>query len=133
MATPYHGKTGVVYMSSTGAGTAVNVVQLTEWSLDRDTDKSDVTSFNDPNKIFVQGTPNLAGRLSGWWDSDSDQLFDAAESTTAVKMYLYPSANAATVYFYGTAWVDASISVPVTGGIAVSANFVAASGWGRRP
>jgi hypothetical protein len=133
MPTPYHGKTGVVYMSASGAGTASNVVQLTKWSLQRDTDKVDVTSFNDPNKIFVQGTPNLQGSLSGWWDSDSDQLFDAAESTTAVKMYLYPSANASTVYFYGTAWVDASIDVDNSGAVSLSANFVAASGWSRKP
>ena len=120
-------------MSANGAGTAVLVVQLTKWSLSRDTDKVDVTSFNDANKIFVQGTPNLQGSLSGWWDSATDQLFDASESTTAVKMYLYPSVNAATVYFYGTAWVDASIDVPTDGAVSLTANFVAASAWGRLP
>ena len=133
MPTPYHGKTGVVYMSPDGSGTAVNVVQLTKWSLSRDTDKVDVTSFNDPNKIFVQGTTNLQGSLSGWWDSGTDQLFDAAESSTAVKMYLYPSANAPSVYFYGTAWVDTSIDVDNTGAVSLSSNFVAASAWARKP
>jgi hypothetical protein len=133
MPTPYHGKTGVVYMAPDGSGAAVNVVQLTQWSLDRDTDTVDVTSFGDGNKVFVQGLPNLQGQLAGWWDSGSDQLFDSAESTAAVRMYLYPSSNAPSVYFYGTAWVSASINVQVNGAVAISGKFVAASTWGRKP
>lgn len=133
MTTPYHGKGGVVYMSTTGAGTASTVVLLSEWSLDRSTDLVDVTSFGDTNKVSVQGLPNYTGTISGFWDSDSDVLFDASDSSTAVKMYLYPSANAPTVYFAGTAWVSASISVGINAAVAISGTFTAASSWIRKP
>ena len=133
MATPYHGRSGVVYMSTSGAGTAAAVVQLSEWSLDRSTDTVDVTSFGDSNKVFVQGLPNLQGSISGFWDSDTDTLFDAAESSSAVKMYLYPASTAPSVYFFGTAWVSASISVGVNAAVAINGTFVAASSWSRKP
>jgi hypothetical protein len=130
---PYHGKGGVVYMSTTGSGNATNVVQLTEWTLNRTTDKVETTAFGDANKTYVQGLPDVQGEISGFWDSATDQLFDAAESADGVKVYLYPSRDAATVYFYGPAWVDASLSVAVNGAIAISASFSANGSWGRKP
>lgn len=133
MPTPYHGKTGVVYLSTSGATDATMVVQLTEWTLDRSTDTVEVTSFGDTNKTFVQGLPNLQGTISGFFDSGTDQLFDAAESSTAVKMYLYPSSLAPSIYFHGTAWVSASMSVGVNSAVSINGSFVAASSWGRKP
>lgn len=133
MATPYHGKSGVVYMSTSGSGNAVNVVLLTEWSLNRDTDLVEVTAFGDLNKSYVQGLPDIKGNLSGFFDSATDQLFDAADSVDGVKVYLYPSANAPSVYFYGPAWVSASITAGVNDAVKLTANFSAAGAWGRKP
>ncbi len=130
---PYHGKKGVVYMSATGAGAAVNVVFLNEWSIDMATDKVETTAFGDANKTYVQGLKDVSGDLSGFFDSATDQLFDAADSADGVKLYLYPSADAPTIYFYGPAWVDASISVPVSGAVALSGSFAANGSWGRKP
>lgn len=129
----YHGKGGVVYASATGTGTAVNVVFLTEWTLDMATDKVEITSFGDLNKTYVQGLKDVKGNLSGFFDSATDQLFDASESADGVKLYLYPSALAPTVYFYGPAWVDASINTGVDRAVTLSGSFVAASSWGRKP
>lgn len=126
----YHGKSGVVYMSTTGSGTAV-VVRLSKWSLNRATDKAETTSFGDGNKTYVQGLPDLKVSLSGFWDSGDDSFFTGAESTDGVKMYLYPSANAPSKYFYGTAWFDSSIDVPVSGPVAISGDGVAKGTWGR--
>ncbi len=129
----YHGKSGVVYMSSTGSGTAVNVASLTEWSLNMATDKVETTSFGEANKTYVQGLKDIQGTISGFWEDSQDALFDAADSTDGVKIYLYPSRDAATIYFYGPAWVDASISDSVSGAVTVSANFSANGSWGRKP
>ena len=129
----YHGKKSVIYMSTTGAGTAANVPFFAEWTLDKSTDTVEVTSFGDSNKTFVQGLPNLTGTFSGFFDSAQDTLFDASESSTAVKMYIYPSSDAPTIYHYGTAWVSASMSSSVSGPVTISGTFVAATSWGRMP
>lgn len=127
----YHGKGGVVYMSTTGTGTATAVVSLSEWTLNKNTDKAEVTSFGDANKTYVQGLPDISGSISGFFDSSDDTLFDAAESPDGVNLYLYPSELAPSIYHCGPAWIDASISVPVSGAATVSASFVANGSWSR--
>jgi hypothetical protein len=108
-------------------------VSLSQWSLDKATDKIDVTAFGDLNKTYVQGLPDIKGSLAGWFDSADDALFDGSESSDGIKMYLYPSSLAPSIYHYGTAWLDASISVDVKGAASVSGSFVAAGSWGRKP
>lgn len=129
----YHGAKGVVYLSTTASGTASVAVSLSKWSLDRATDKVDVTAFGDTNKQYVQGLPDIKGSLAGWFDSADDALFDGADSSDGVKLYLYPSSLCPTIYHYGPAWLDASIDVDSKGGVAVSGSFVAAGAWGRKP
>lgn len=129
----YHGSKGVIYGSTTGTGVAVNFISLSRWSLDMATDKQEVTAFGDPNKTYVQGLRDIKGTVAGWWDSADDSLFDASESADGMKLYLYPSANAPTIYFYGPAYLDASIDVNATGAVSVTANFVAAGAWSRKP
>ena len=128
----YHGKSGVVYLSITAAGAATTVVGLTSWSLSMPTDKAEVTEFGDTNKTYVQGLPDVSGSLSGWWNDTDDNLYDASRSTDGCKMYLYPSSNAATKYWYGPAWADFSIDCPATGPVAVSGDFGAAGAWGQK-
>lgn len=129
----YAGNKGQVLLSTTGSGTATVAVSLSQWSLDKATDKIDVTAFGDTNKVYVQGLPDIKGSLSGWFDSADDALFDGAESADGIKIYLYPSSLVTTIYHYGTAWLDASISVDVKGACSVSGSFVAAGAWGRKP
>lgn len=129
----YHGKAGVVYMSTVGSGTATSVAKLTEWSLNLATDKVETTSFGDPNKTYVQGLKDVSGTLTGFWEDSQDVILDASESADGVKLYLYPASTAATVYFYGPAWVDASITTGVSAAVGMTANFVANGAWGRKP
>lgn len=129
----YHGKSGVVYMSSSGSGTATQVASLSAWELNMETDYVEVSAFGDTNKTYVQGLKDLAGSLSGFWEDSQDVLFDAAESADGVKMYLYPSSNAPTVYFYGPAWVNASISTGIAQAVTVAAQFRANGNWSRKP
>lgn len=127
----YAGRKGQVKIGATVGGAAVTV-GLADWNLDMTTEKFDVTSFGDSNKTYVQGLPDLTGAFSGFWDHADTTLFDAAAAAGAVNMYLYPSTDAAGIYWYGTAFIDASISVPVGGPVAISGSFAAASTWGRK-
>jgi len=130
---PYHGGKAVIYGSATGTGDAIVMISLSSWSLDRSTDKVEVTAFGDTNKVYVQGLPDIKGTLSGYFDSGDDKLFDGADSADGVKLYLYPSSGCPTVYHYGPAWLDASIAADVKGAVTVSASFVANGAWGRKP
>lgn len=127
----YHGKKGVVYASTSGTGNATMIAQLSEWSLNMATDKVEVTCFGDANKTYVQGLRDISGSISGYWNSASDDLFDGAESTDGIKLYLYPSSDASAQYFYGPAWLDMSISDPVNGAVTISGSFAANGSWGR--
>jgi hypothetical protein len=127
----YAGRKGVVYLSTTGSGSA-SAINLTEWSLNKTTDKIDVTSFGDGNKTYVQGLPDNTGSFKGFWDHADTKLFTAAESTDGVKLYLYMSSDASGLYFYGPAWVDANISVGVNGAVEISGSFVANGTWGSK-
>jgi len=129
----YHGQGGRVYLSTTGAGVAIQAINLTKWSVKQPTDKVEVTAFEDGNKVYVQGKRDISGEFSGFWDNTDDALFDAAESATPVKLYLYPASDVPTVYWAGTAWVDASIEVAVDGAVAISGSFQAATTWVRKP
>jgi hypothetical protein len=130
MGTRYHGGKAVIQMGI-GAGAVAAAASLSQWSLDKATDKVDVTCFGDPNKQYVQGLPDIKGSLAGFFDSANDALFDGAESSTGVSLYLYPSSLLPLQYHYGPAWLDASISVDVKGAVAVKASFVANGAWGR--
>jgi len=129
----YHGQGGVVYISTSGSGNATTTVGLSSWSLDMASDRVEVTSFEDLNKTYVQGKRDISGELSGFWTDTNDELFDASESTDGIKMYLYPSKDATSRYFYGPAWLDASIEVPADGAVTISGSFQANGSWGRKP
>src|SRR5678815_365084 len=109
------------------------MVSLSAWTLDMSTDKVEVTAFQDPNKTYVQGLRDIKGTISGFWDSADDSLFDASESADGMKLYLYPASTAPTIYFYGPAFIDASINVSSTGAVTVTGNFVASGAWSRKP
>ncbi len=127
----YAGRKGVIYMSTSASGTASQVVKLTEWTLNQATDKIDVTGFGDANKTYVQGLKDLQGTFTGFWDDTETKIFSGADSTDGVKLYLYPSSDAPTKYWYGVAWLDASITTAVSGAVGISSSFAAASSWGR--
>ena len=127
----YHGKKGVVYLSTSGSGTPTATVGLRSWTLNSPTDKIEVTAFGDTNKQYVQGLPDISGELAGWWDDTYDGLYDGSRSSDGVNMYLYPSSDAPTKYWYGPAWVDFSINTANDAGVEISGSFVANGAWGQ--
>jgi len=128
----YAGRKGAVYISTSGSGNASLQLQLTQWSIDRSTDRFEVTSFGDVNKTYVQGLPDVSGSLSGFWNDTDEKLFEAATSADGCKMYLYPSLDAPSKYWYGPAWLDASMEVDVNGVVRVTGRFAANGPWGRK-
>jgi len=128
----YAGKRGLVYVSTNGTGAAAAVLALTSWSIDRATDKIDVTSFGDANKTYVQGLADSKGSFAGNWDDTETKLYQAAASADGCKIYLYPSSDKLTAYHYGPAWVDFSMNVDATGAVKVSCNWVANGDWGQK-
>lgn len=126
----YPGRNGVIYLSTTGTGTATNVIKLTEWSLNRQTDKIEVTAFGDANKTYVQGLPDLQGTFSGFYDDTEAKPFTAASSTDGCRLYLYVSSSATSRYAYGPAWLDISVNTAVSGAVQITGSFAANGSWG---
>ena len=125
----YAGRKGVVYLSTTGSGNASAVLKLNNWTINRTTDKIEVTAFGDANKTYVQGLPDLQGTFSGFWDDGESKPFTAASSNDGCKLYLYPSSDAPTKYWYGPAWLDVSMDTGVSAAVAISGSFAANGSW----
>lgn len=117
-------------MSTTGTGNAVPVVGLSNWSLNMTTDRVETTEFGAANKTYVQGYKDVSGSFSGFWDNTEDTYFVGSDSADGVKLYLYPSSDAAGIYWYGPAWVDASIDVSNSGAVSISGSFSANGAFG---
>ena len=133
MAGRTHGRNGVIYIdvSSAANGAATTVSYLNEWTLEQAADKVEVTAFGDSNRTYVVGFKDVQGEFEGFWDDTEAKPFQGADSTDGVKLYLYPASGAPTKYWYGPAWVDASVEAPVDGPVAISGSFRANGAWGR--
>jgi hypothetical protein len=125
----YHGKNGRVYMSTTNAGAATSLGNVSDWSISFTRDQVETTSMGDSNKQYVMGMKDAKGTLSGFWDNAVDTLFTAAALDDSVRIFIYPAAID-TKYWYGYAFVDVSVSSGVTAAVKTSCNFVAAGAWG---
>jgi hypothetical protein len=120
-----HGRNGRVLLNGV-------VLSAVSWTLDRTTDKVDVSGFGDNNKIYVIGKQDLTGTISGFWDDANDAIFDAADAGSPVSLYLYPDAvNSATLFWAGDAYVDASVNADSNGAVGFSGSFSAAGNWSR--
>lgn len=121
-------------MDPTGGATAVPVASLNMWSIDFGRERTDATCFGDPNKVYVQSLPDIAGELAGIWDETaSTVLFEVALGDVAAFLKLIPSTLAPTYFFSGLAYLDAGIEVAHDGAITVSGSFAAAGPWTIAP
>jgi hypothetical protein len=123
-----HGRRGRLYVGlASDSATASPVTFLNQWAIEFTVDKSDVTTFGDPNKTYVSGLPDASGTFAGFYDTDTAQLYTASQDGLARKFYLYPDTNDATDYWYGTALFDFSVSGSVSDAVAISGSWAAAS------
>jgi len=96
-------------------------------------DRVDVTAFGDTFKQWVQGLPNIAGSITGWYENTELDIFDVAQGDTAVTLKLIPSTLAPTHFWTGPAYLDASVNVTATGAVSISSTYVGAGDWTREP
>lgn len=98
---------------------------MTAWTMDRSTERVDVTNFDSTNQEEIQGWPALRGTFEGYWNTDESKLFAAAASADGVKMYLYPTRRAPSKFIGCTAWLDASLESRVDGAVRVRGTWSA--------
>ncbi len=122
-----HGRKGALYVAVASGGTAQNIVFLNKWTADFTTDQTDVTSFDDDNKVYLAGLPDSKGTFGGYFDDASPQLYTAAQDGVPRKFYLYPSRLATGVYFFGTGNFDFHVEGGVAEAVTISGNWSAAS------
>lgn len=125
----YAARKGVVYLATSSAGTATNVIKLNHWTINRTTDKIEVTSFGDANKTYVQGLPDVQGTFTGSWDDTESKPFTGAASSSGVLLYLYPSADIPGKFWSGPAWLDLSMDAAVSGAVTINGSFAANGSW----
>ena len=123
MATKYHAKNGVIYMSTSGSTAAIPVGGFREYTIDLSTTDVDTTEFGATNMTSVIGFPSGRGTLGGFWASDDTTLKTASASTDGTNMYIYPSSNAASKYLAVQAWVDMSLRGAVDAAVGTTANW----------
>lgn len=121
-----HGKSGRLYAAIASGGSAEPIAFLNAWSIDFSTDKADVTSFGDTNKVYVSGLPDAQGSFGGFYDNATAQLYTASQDGVSRKFYLYPDNATTGQYWYGTALFDFSVSSGVGDAVTVSGNWNAA-------
>ena len=98
-----HGSKGSVEMDPAGGALTVAVASLNSWTLEMNRDRVDVTAFGDTFKQWVQGLPNIAGSITGWYENTELDIFDVAQGDTAVTLKLIPSTLAPTHFWTGPA------------------------------
>lgn len=123
-----HGRRARLYAgiaSSTAA--AEPIAFLNQWSIDFTTERAEVTAFGDSNKVYVAGLPDASGSYSGFYDTDTQQLYTASQDGAARRFYLYPDNSDVLEYFYGTGLFDFGVATGVTDAVTVNGSWAAAS------
>jgi hypothetical protein len=131
-----HGSKGQILIDDTPSGTPapVLVASLNKFTIEMNRDRVDATCFGDTNKQWLQGLPNYQGSIGGLMDPDVAPagnliIFDIALGDVACFLKLIPSTLAATVFFSGLAYLDASLDVSSSGAVTVEGSWVAAGPW----
>lgn len=123
----HHGRNGRVYVGVTSGAAASACAFQASWSLNKTTDKQDVTAFGDSNKSYVAGLPDASGDFSGFWDDSTAQTYQAAGDGQNRNFYLYPDiSNSPNVYFFGQILVDWSTDAAIAGPVNFKATWNAA-------
>lgn len=122
------GRNAGIYVATTTGGSATPLTFQNKWSMNFETEKIDVTAFQDTTRAYVAGIADAQGEFSGWYDDATAQTLTAALDGLSRKFYLYPdTVNNPAQYFFGTIFVDFSTEAEAQGAIQVSASWVAAT------
>lgn len=126
-----HGRFGKFYVSITSGGSASQLSHNASWDIDMSTEKSEVTAEGDTQKVYVAGYADSTINFNGFCsDTASTTLVEAALDGVPRKFYAYPF-NTTGVYFFGTAYFDWKMSVPIDGAVTFDGTATAATDLGR--
>lgn len=125
------GRRGQLYVDLTGSGSASPVPFLKKYTFASTVATIDVTSMGDTTKVYVADLPDAQGTYDGFYDTATAQLYTAASDGLARKTYLYPDNSIPGTYFYGTATYDMNLDVDVSGAVAISGSFKAATSFAK--
>jgi hypothetical protein len=128
------GRNAGIYVGTTTSAAASPLTFQNKWSMNFESEKIDVTAFQDTNKTYVAGIADAMGDFSGWYDDATAQTLTAAIDGLSRRFYLYPdTVNNPAQYFFGTIFVDFSVEAEVQGAVQVAAKWNAATTISKVP
>ena len=127
--TKLHGKNAAIYLGGAKGSGGVPVSVKTDWTLRRNRDYVDATTFGDTNRTYLAGLPNVEGTFAGLMDVSGDLLLNAATSD-ATQIYLYADDGGTPVLIAnGPGFIDGSVNASVTDAIRYTGDFRASGAW----
>lgn len=127
--TKRHGKNGAIYLGGAKDAGGIKVASKTDWTLQRNRDYVDATTFGDTNKTYLAGLPNVQGTFAGMLDLSGDLLLNAATSD-ATQIYLYADDSASSVLVAnGPGFIDGNVNASVNDAIRYTGEFRASGNW----
>ena len=120
-----------------GDGTTAEVLlSIKTFTVSLKTEKINVTCFQDQNRVYVPGMPDISGSLGGFWNSEDMALILAARATTPGYLILIPDTGdlddettPAPHAFEGLAYLDADLNTDVEGAPELTGQILAAGPW----
>jgi len=134
----HSGRNGEVKWDPTGVGgaTAATLLSIKAFSVSMKTEKINVTCFQDQNRVYVPGMPDISGSLTGFWNSEDMALVQAARAAVPGFLILIPDttdldggAPGAPFAWEGKAYLDAEINTDVEGAPELTGQILAAGTW----
>lgn len=127
--TKKHGKNGAIYLGGAKGSGGVKVAVKTDWTLQRNRDYVDATSFGDTNKTYLAGLPNVQGTFAGFLDVSGDILLNAATSD-ATQIYLYAEDGTSDILIAnGPGFIDGNVQTSVNDAVRYTGEFRASGNW----
>jgi len=127
--TKLHGKNGAIYLGAAKGSGGLKVATKTEWTLQRNRDYVDATTFGDTNKTYLAGLPNVQGTFAGLLDVSGDLLLNSATSDS-VQIFLYADDGVTPLLIAnGPGLIDGTVNASVNDALRYSGEFRAAGAW----
>jgi hypothetical protein len=121
------GENLALHSSATEGGAYASIGCFTQLSASMARDRFEVTCGGDANKTYVLGKKDFTITGTMVFDTDNDEVWEAADSDTPLWYRLYPSLTVASgFYWQGQMYLDASIDIPVAGAVTSAVNLAAA-------
>lgn len=128
-----HGKNAAIYIGGAKGAGGIKVASKAEWTLQRNRDYIEATTFGDPNKTYLAGLPNVQGTFAGMLDLSGDLLLNAATSD-ATQIYLYADTTDSAggvdrLIANGPALIDGNVTASLNDAIRYTGEFRASGAW----